>query len=86
MENLLLWAIFVCLYLVVYEAYFVKKRNKMLRNAVVIALLALPLNINGNVFTIIGNITDPRGIKNMYSIFSLVQTAENNTYSVASVL
>lgn len=46
-----------------------------------VALLCLPLNINGNVFTVLGNVHST-GVKNAYSVFSLYLNAENNAYSL----
>lgn len=46
--------------------------QRIFRELAIIALLCLPLNINGNVFTVLGNAESP---KNAYSVFSLYQKA-----------
>jgi len=54
-------------------------RAKTIKCVALVALLALPVNINGNVFTIAGNVTAE---KSVYSVFSLYQKAEYTAVTV----
>lgn len=61
------------------------KRRGFKRLAIT-ALLCLPLNINGNVFTVLGNVHSTDGVKNITSVFSMYQNAENNAFALASIV
>ena len=50
-----------------------------LEQAIVLLVLTLPFNINGNVFTFLGN---ARSKKNIYSLFSLYQHAEETAFAL----
>jgi hypothetical protein len=45
----------------------------------IVALLCAPFNINGNIFTILGNAESE---KNIFSIFSLYQRADRGAYNI----
>lgn len=64
---------------------FVDEYKDVLRALGMFTLLCLPLNINGNVFTVLGNVHST-GVKNAYSVFSLYQNAEYNAYSLFGAL
>lgn len=85
MDNMVFYFLGTGIYWTTYQVFVVGNSKKSLRNLAVIALLALPLNVNGNVYTVIGNTIDDRGINNMYSAFSMIQTTENNTASLISL-
>lgn len=88
MENILLFLVTVTVYFTTIVCLDSYKSNKSIWNyswkksakrLAFVALLALPLNINGNVFTIAGNATAD---KNMFSFFSLYQNAGQNAGTV----
>lgn len=82
MENIWLFVLTVVAYSLVWfiiVEHSWKPRYILLthwvKRVAVVALLVLPLNINGNVFTIAGNATAE---KNVYSILSFYQRAEQD--------
>jgi len=56
-----------------------KSIRQRLKELAIVALLCLPLNINGSVFTVLGNIESS---KNVFSLFSVYQRAENDAHSL----
>ncbi len=84
MENLALFVLTTILYYAIWSTLInnantatdFKEESKSLA---VIALLCLPLNINGNVFTVFGNASSS---KNIYSVFSIYEKAEVDAFSV----
>lgn len=86
MTNLVLFVVTTLVYWFVYEIYINYPINKkILQRLGITVLLCLPLNINGNVFTVLGNV-DSQGVKNIYSVLSLYQSAENDAYSLLGSL
>ena len=94
MANLVLFVITTLTYWLAYWLYenwftlienvsFFNKNN--FKHLAITSLLCLPLNINGNVFTVLGNIHST-GVKNVFSVFSVYQNAEENVSSIASVV
>ncbi len=76
MENLLLFVSTTVVYFTVWLALsHFKETKKLAKDLAIIALLCLPLNINGNVFTVIGNASSS---KSVYSVFSLYQRADKD--------
>lgn len=55
--------------------------KEAMRHLGLITLLCFPVNVNGNVFTVFGNVSS-KVTKNAYSVFSPYQSAENNAASV----
>ena len=80
MENILLFAITAGTYSFVWF-FFTDPAHwtKHIKRIALIALLVLPLNINGNVFTIAGNATAE---KSVYSVLSLYQRAEQDAVTL----
>src|SRR3989344_2961544 len=73
MENILLFAITVGIYSFIWFLFTDPVGwKKQVRRMALVALLVLPINIGGNVFTFAGNATAEKSI---YSIFSLYQKA-----------
>lgn len=61
--------------------YFRWKR--FAKQVAIIALLVLPLNINGNIITIAGNAIAE---KNIFSFFSLYQKAGHDAFAIFSII
>lgn len=55
--------------------------KEAMRHLCLIALLCWPVNVNGYVFTVFGNVSS-KVTKNAYSVFSPYQSAENNAVSI----
>lgn len=75
MENILLFVFTVTAYFSVWFLFTFNNHihwTKQVKRVALVALLALPLNIGGNVFTIAGNATAE---KSVYSFLSLYQNA-----------
>ena len=76
MENILLFAVTLTLYSLVMGCVIMTLNKfswaRFIKGTALMALLALPFNIGGNVFTIAGNATAE---KSVYSLFSLYQQA-----------
>lgn len=96
MTNIYLWGATTLIYWFVLQCWMYPKdrtestldylsdvilTTEGLKSFGVVALLCLPLNINGNVFTFFGNVHN-QGVKNVYSVWSLYQTAENDAFSM----
>ena len=80
MENILLFAITVGIYSFIWFLFTDPVGwKKQVRRMALVALLVLPINIGGNVFTFAGNATAEKSI---YSIFSLYQKAEQNATTI----
>lgn len=88
MENIVIFLGTVALYLTaivcVDSLYFNKpiwnySWKRCAKMLALVALLTLPLNINGNVFTIAGNATAE---KSVYSIFSFYQSAGQDVLTI----
>ena len=83
MENIFLFVLTVVTYFSVWN--FIKFTSKpdgvakYLKRIALIALLALPININGNVYTVAGNATAK---ENVISLFSLYQRAGKNAITI----
>ncbi|MDA2922309.1 hypothetical protein MYX07_03525 [Patescibacteria group bacterium AH-259-L07] len=81
MGNIALFVITVPIYLGIW--YWISwlrdrpLRSKHVQRIALLALLCLPFNFNGTVFTVIGNITG----KNTYSVASLYQNAGNVAFT-----
>lgn len=76
MENILLFVLTVFLYSAIWiwlspPGSF----GKYVKRVALIALLSVPININGRVFTVIGNAA---GEKSVFSVFSLYQRADGD--------
>ena len=80
MESILLFALTTGIY---YFIWFISTHQahwtKHVKRIALVALLVLPLNINGNVFTIAGNAVAE---KSVYSIFSIYQKAGQNAFTL----
>lgn len=93
MENIMIFAFTVIIYFTawfVFTARFFVNINlnlmswsKYAKVLALVTLLALPLNIDGNVFTIAGNATAE---KSVYSIFSLYQRAEYDAVTIIGLV
>ncbi len=82
MENILLFAGTVIIYYLILFIVFYEKPvlcTPQVKRIALIALLALPINIGGNVFTIAGNAVAEKSI---YSIFSFYQKAGQDAFTV----
>ena len=75
MENILLFLLTVAVYSTVICWFFRNDWTRYIKRLAFVALLALPINIGGNVFTIAGNAVAE---KNIYSLFSFYQRAGQN--------
>lgn len=84
MENIWLFIVTVTVYSLVMCCVILPDFNwsRFIKNTAIIALLVLPLNIGGNVFTIAGNVVSE---KSVYSIFSLYQKAGQNAITLLSL-
>ena len=81
MENLVLFAATTLVYLGVW-CWVVKRPDGLVEYAkrtAVMALLCAPFNINGRVFTILGNSVSERG---NFAVCSLYQKARGNALSI----
>src|SRR3989344_8892914 len=83
MENIL---IFLCTVMLYGGAFCVfaplGRPKKWAFSIALISLLSLPININGNVFTVIGN---AKSEKSVYSVFSLYQHAGEDAVTIFSL-
>lgn len=80
MENILLFAITVGIYSFIWFLFTDPVGwKKQVRRMALVALLVLPINIGGDVFTFAGNAIAEKSI---YSIFSLYQKAEQNATTI----
>ncbi len=80
MENIILFAVSVLLYCVLWFGFLRPKSGvECAKRIALIAVLCIPFNINGNVFTVMGNATAERSI---YSFFSLYQKADHDAVTV----
>lgn len=86
MENILLFVLTVVIYsffwLTIEDYNLGFGLARQVKRIALVALLALPLNIGGNVFTIAGNATAE---KNVYSLFSFYQKAEQNAVTLVGL-
>ena len=83
MENILLFAITVGIYSFIWFLFTDPVGwKKQVRRMALVALLVLPINIGGDVFTFAGNAIAEKSI---YSIFSLYQKAEQNATTIISL-
>ncbi|MDO8676751.1 MAG: hypothetical protein Q7K16_03865 [Candidatus Azambacteria bacterium] len=84
MENILIFAVTAAVYYFVWF-FFTDPVGwkKQINRIALVAFLTLPLNIDGNVFTVIGNATSE---KNVYSLSSVYQKAEKDTFTLISLL
>jgi len=92
MENLLLWFVSTATYFVVYLCYGHYNGTALLdsislgknmKYLAVIALLALPVNNNGHVFTVFGNAVGEKGV---YSIAPFYQKSDGDVVAVLAPL
>ena len=93
MENIGLFFVSVIGYLTIWEVWvmYIDFKNKNLKKDLnfkaffgkifILAILCAPFNVNGNVYTIAGNATG----KNVYSIFSVYQEADDTALTVLSI-
>ena len=80
MENLLIFFVTVGVYFGLWE-FFYRKRltpKKTISALGIIAVLCAPFNINGNVWTVLGNASG----KNVYSVFSVYQRADIDAITI----
>lgn len=79
-ENISFWVGSVILYSFVWFLWDSAPPflGKWLKRTALIALLCLPININGNVFTVMGNATSE---KSVYALFSIYQKAGQNAFT-----
>lgn len=87
MTNLCLYILTTTVYLGAWCAWSEYTRKKfsarlMLKMVAWVLVLCLPLNINGNIFTVLGNAVSE---KSVYSICSLYQKAEQNAFSIIGI-
>ena len=84
MTNIVLFAVTVAVYFGVWVALVKPQPLKRHIGALaLIAFLAMPFSINGNVFTLLGNAT---GDKNVYSLLSFYQQAGNDAVSIVGIV
>jgi len=80
MENILLFALTVVIYSFVWFLFTNPVAwTEYIKPIALVALIALPFNIGGNVFTIAGNATAE---KSVYSVLSLYQRAEQDAVTL----
>ena len=85
MTNMVLFEVTVIFYFLVWTVStslgprVIKPLRQEFKGLAVIALLCLPLSINGNVFTVLGN---AKSDKSIFSLFSIYQKAERDAVSV----
>ena len=85
MENILLFVATVTIYSLVMGCLILNFNfswTRFIKKTALIALLVLPINIGGNVFTIAGNATAE---KSVYSLFSLYQKAGRDAMTFAGL-
>ena len=85
MENLVLFGVSVVVYFCVVWFLFGKSttvRGYMKRIGL-LALLCVPFNVGGNVFTVLGN---AKSEKNVYSLFSFLQEADQDAIAVLGLM
>ncbi len=85
MENFWLWILTVVVYSVITLAFCevennLKSRARMAARVLAwVMILCAPFNVNGNIFTVLGNATSE---KNIYSVLSVYQNADGgNAFS-----
>jgi len=87
MENLLLFVGTVLFYLVIWWAMSVVTScwgiSGWAKRVAILAILCVPLNINGNVWTIMGNAVSE---KSVYSVFSFYQKAGVDAKTIFTIL
>ncbi len=85
MKNMFLFAVTVLGYFGVwrYLGGMPESESEYVFRLGMLALLCAPFNINGNVWTVLGNATSPRSV---YSIFSFYQYAKKNAGMIFSFL
>ncbi len=80
MENLLIFAATVVVYTIGWIGWRVLTFQDTLlpskKGLLVLAILCLPINVGGNVFTVMGNAVAEKGI---YSLFSIYQNAKGGS-------
>ncbi|OGM99226.1 MAG: hypothetical protein A2915_02850 [Candidatus Yanofskybacteria bacterium RIFCSPLOWO2_01_FULL_41_34] len=84
MQNIINFSLTTILHFIIWLIFsmrglHVKRKPKYAKEFAIVALLCLPLNINGNVFTVLGNASSSN---NIYSIFSLYQKADQDAFSL----
>lgn len=100
MENMVLFAgsvvIYLLLigYLVFFGGAYKPELKKLLKITAILALLCLPVNINGHVFTVMGMAKSEKNVfsgisvyqegENVYSLFAIMQVARNDAFAVFS--
>jgi len=84
MENIWLFLLSVWVYSAVWGLIQTPPLplKKLLKAVALIALLCLPLNIDGHVFTVIGN---AKGEKGVYSLCSFYQESKGNVFTIVGV-
>ena len=83
MENIFLFITSVAVYWSAWFFYSATSLKGYAKRAVLLALLCLPVNINGNVFTVAGNAVSE---KSVYSVLSFYQDAGHNAITILSLL
>jgi len=87
MTNIALFFVTTFIYFVVWYVFSILSGKpypgdkKLLKIAALIALLCVPFNICGDVFTVLGNAEG----RNVYSVFSLYQKAEIDAFAAVGV-
>lgn len=94
MTNLILFVVTTLAYWVLYQIFYDSYNTvvteplllgkRAFKHLGIFALLCLPFNINGNAFTVLGNVHST-GVKNAYSVFSIYQNAENTAFSLVPI-
>ena len=80
MQNIAWFVFTVFVYAAVWMTFRPSKDfAQHLKRIALLVVLCIPLNINGNVFTVMGNATAE---KDIYSVFSLYQKAGDNAYTI----
>lgn len=85
MENLWIYSFTVLVYLIALLSLKVSGAwtlKQCLQKLALLAVLCLPLNINGNIWTVFGNAVSE---KNVYSVCSLYQEAKGDAISVVGL-
>ncbi|MEK7566699.1 MAG: hypothetical protein AAB527_01000 [Patescibacteria group bacterium] len=78
MNNLFGWVLMTTLLTVIFLPLREKNISKWIKTIGIAALLSLPVNINGNIFTIFGSAEG----RNVYSLFSFYQKAEKDSFAL----
>src|SRR5437870_2744886 len=88
MVNIVAWLVSSVIYVILYGIWFMthndpsdEKSRQLVRHWGIIILLALPININGTVVTVMGAVADSH---NSYAIVSPYQVADNNANALIS--